>query len=56
MYIYIYIYYINKVYVVKSLMQSAQCYKQNKYICEGYQQQQPIVITWCFMGFYPSFR
>ena len=25
MYIYIYIYYINKVYVVKSLMQSAQC-------------------------------
>ena len=32
---------INKVYVVNTLKQRAQCYKQSKYICEGYQQQQP---------------
>ena len=24
-------------------------YNQSKYICEGYQQQQPVIITWCFM-------
>ena len=24
------------------------------YICDGYQQQQPIVITRCFMGFTQS--
>ena len=36
---------INKVYVANTLKQSAQCYQQSKYICEGYQQQQPIVIT-----------
>ena len=36
---------INKIYVANTLKQSAQCYQQSKYICEGYQQQQLIVIT-----------
>ena len=45
---------INKIYVANTLKQSAQCYQQSKYICEGYQQQQPIVITPCFMGFAQS--
>ena len=36
---------ISKIYVANTLKQSAQCYQQSKYICEGYQQQQPIVIT-----------
>ena len=46
--------YINEGHVVNTLKKSAQCYKQSKYICEGHQQQQPIVITRCFMGFTQS--
>ena len=45
---------IKKCYVVNTVKESAHCYKQRKYICEGYQQQQPIVITRCFMGFTQS--
>ena len=42
---------INKLLVANTLKQSAQCYQQSKYICDAYQQQQPIVITRCFIGF-----
>ena len=46
--------YTNKVLVANTLKQSAQSYQQGKYICDGYQQEQPIVITRCFMGFTQS--
>ena len=36
---------INKDYVANTLKQSAQCYRQSKYIGDGYQQQQLIFIT-----------
>ena len=54
-YIYIYIYiYINKQGLSCQHSQSAQCYQQSEYICDGYHQQQPIIITWCFIGFTQS--